>query len=658
MLEGNQYTDVEARNEVKNNEKNYRQQEEEITIFGTRPIPHHEEVPIAALDAEESFKPHSEITFSNILWSLLFGWWVALIFIVLGIVFLCTIYMYQHGLFCFKLARYIIYPCGHYAHRHRKPLGPENIFTKAVWILLSPIFLIPSFASIFLSWESIFYIPMASKFLPGIIKMCFNRPTEIEFFPLIDHAPASRHMPLQWLQNTGSSIYFRYTFMSFEILFINLTPFIVIALACGFLGKEGSFLDDPMFGTFMSLIGAVPCAYVIGICVDDLSHSLGLILGSIINAFFLMLVELILYYLSLAKGLTDVVRSAVVGAFLMNLLIIPGCGMFAAGLKWHEVRLNKKSQSISGTFLLLAVIGVMFPSVYYQIHAHVDFGCDKCVFGDTGNLNCSLCNSSALADLEKDPVYTKYASPLMYAMAIIMPIIYVIGMVFSLRTHKHIFVTKKLSEESKDDHAPKQISNNNQQAITTSNDSLTSSLLTNDKDQLDNFEQGENNESGEESQMSTCLAIIILITATVLFSLMAHVMTEKIPQAIDKMGFSQRFVGLVFYTMIPNCAEYMNAVKFALNGNIGLSMELGNQAAMQTSLIEMPALVLLSLVQHKITGAAQFTLVFPFIDIFCVIVAVFLRNSILQEKFVNYFTGIAFLLVFLLICVVYYFEFF
>ena len=102
----------------------------------------------------------------------------------------------------------------------------------------------------------------------------------------------------------------------------------------------------------------------------------------------------------------------------------------------------------------------------------------------------------------------------------------------------------------------------------------------------------------------------------------------------------------------------MNAVKFALNGNIGLSMELGNQAAMQTALVEMPALVLLSLIQHKITGAAQLTLVFPFIDIFCVIVAVFLRNSILQEKFVNYFTGIAFLLVFLLICVVYYFEFF
>ena len=512
---------------------------------------------------------------------------------------------------------------------------------------------------------------MASKFLPGILKMCFNNPTEVEFYPLVDHAPAPRHMPLQWLQNTGSPIYFRYTFLSFEILFINLIPFIIIALICGFLAPEGSFLNDPMFGTFMSLIGAVPCAYTIGICVDDLSHSLGLILGSIINAFFLMLVELILYYLSLAKGLTDVVRSAVVGAFLMNLLIIPGCGMFAAGLKWQEVRLNKKSQSISGTFLLLAVVGVMFPSVYYQIHAHQNYTCDKCTLSPTGYLDCSLCNSSNLVDLEKDPVYTKYASPLMYAMAIIMPIIYVIGMIFSLKTHKHIFVTKKITNEDDPEENPSKSCNcncnninnnnsnindngNNNNSQNSNDNALSSNLLTVDKDNFDL----EKEESGEEPQMKTWLAITVLITATVLFSIMAHVMTEKIPHAIEKMGFSQRFVGLVFYTLIPNCAEYMNAVKFALNGNIGLSMELGNQAAMQTALVEMPALVLLSLIQHKITGAAQFTLVFPFIDIFCVIVAVFLRNSILQEKFVNYFTGIAFLLVFLLICVVYYFEFF
>jgi Ca2+:H+ antiporter len=140
---------------------------------------------------------------------------------------------------------------------------------------------------------------------------------------------------------------------------------------------------------------------------------------------------------------------------------------------------------------------------------------------------------------------------------------------------------------------------------------------------------------------------------------MAHVITDKIPTVIEDFGLSQRFVGLVFYTLIPNAAEYMNAIKFALNGNIGLSMEIGNQGAILTALIEMPALVALSAVVHSInTGAPMFTLIFPLIDIFCVIIAVLLRNSILAEKSVNYFTGTSFLIIFLLISVVYYFEVF
>jgi Ca2+:H+ antiporter len=203
-------------------------------------------------------------------------------------------------------------------------------------------------------------------------------------------------------------------------------------------------------------------------------------------------------------------------------------------------------------------------------------------------------------------------------MAAGMPIIYIIGVYFSLRSHKHI------------------------------------------------YEPGDHeHEVGPSGGLNKWAAVAILITATLVFSGMAHVITEKIPEVIHKLGLSERFVGLVFYTIIPNAAEYMNAVKFAVNGNIGLSMEIGNQGAILTALIEMPALELLSWVQHKISLAndpeknvAQFTLVFPLIDIFCVIIAVLLRNSILLEKTINYFTGTSFLIIMLLISVVYYFDVF
>jgi Ca2+:H+ antiporter len=157
--------------------------------------------------------------------------------------------------------------------------------------------------------------------------------------------------------------------------------------------------------------------------------------------------------------------------------------------------------------------------------------------------------------------------------------------------------------------------------------------------------------------MNKWVAIVLLMFATLVFVAMAHVITDKIPAVIKDYNLSERFVGLVFYTLIPNAAEYMNAVKFAINGNIGLSMEIGNQGAILTALIEMPALVLMSYIQHKLNAhTPMFTLVFPVVDIFVIIVSVLLRNSILMEKAITYFTGTSFLIIFGLICVVYYFE--
>jgi Ca2+:H+ antiporter len=97
-----------------------------------------------------------------------------------------------------------------------------------------------------------------------------------------------------------------------------------------------------------------------------------------------------------------------------------------------------------------------------------------------------------------------------------------------------------------------------------------------------------------------------------------------------------------------------------VNGKIGLAMEIGNQGATLTALIEMPALVLMSYIQHKLSKhhVGVFTLTFPLIDIFCVMIAVLLRNSILLDKTINYFTGTSFLIIMLLISVVYYFEVF
>lgn len=608
-------------------------------IVGFTPRAPRQEVSLPEIEAAESFKPHKNISVSNIIWSILVGWWISLLYLITGIIFIITIYGYKHGLYCFKMALYIIYPFGKYVTKNSTASGPENFFTKLLWIILFPIYGIGSFLGAFISWELTYYIPM-SKFLFKIIKLSLTEPTAIDIVELQNKGPQKDRFPTLLTHSSGSWMYFKFTLYSFEVPYLNMTPFIILALVCGFIGQTNNFISNPMFGSVVAMIGAIPCAYLIGICVDDLSHQMGLIIGSILNSSFLAIVELILYYFSLRKSdLSDVVRSAITGAFLMNLLIIPGVGMLAAGLKWNEVILNKKSQSISGTILMLGVVAVLFPSIFYHIHSSTIIECTQCQYtGDLNstiasnistitskfskltsffakstslsifdNISCSLCQMKEPLNYNEDPVYKEYTEKLMWSMTAVMPIIYIIGVIFSLKTHPQIFVY-------------------------------------------------ESKEEGENSGMNKWVAIVLLLISTIAFSLMAHVMTDKIPEAIEELNLSPRFVGLVFYTLIPNAAEYMNAIKFALNGNIGLSMEIGNQGALLTSMIELPVLVVMSHVLHKIYHTVLFTLVFPVIDVCAVLISTFLRNSILIEKSVNYLTGVAFLIIFLLISILYFFE--
>jgi Ca2+:H+ antiporter len=59
---------------------------------------------------------------------------------------------------------------------------------------------------------------------------------------------------------------------------------------------------------------------------------------------------------------------------------------------------------------------------------------------------------------------------------------------------------------------------------------------------------------------------------------------------------------------VPNITEFMNAISFALYGNIVLSLEIGSAYALQVCLIQIPAMVGFSLWYNWGMGdVAQYT---------------------------------------------------
>lgn len=406
-----------------------------------------------------------------------------------------------------------------------------------------------------------------------------------------------------------------------EIPYLNLLPLVPVTLYMGYLAPETASIAQPIPGTLISIFASIPCMYVIGVCTEILSGRCGLVLGSFINAILTGLVELILFYFSLKNGLGDVVRAAVTGAFLMNLLVIPGLAMFAAGLKWKEVKINRKVQSVSGTFMFLAIIAVFFPAVFYGFYGNTTLHCETCdcraragprsfIVPNSG-FGCSMCKMDRLVDMEDDVIYTSMAKPLMYAVSCLMPIVYFVGLFFSMKTHKYIY---------------------------------------------DQFEEEQGADEPHHGSLPTWACIVILAITCTLFAIVCEILTDKIGDAIETMGLTQRFAGLVFYTLIPAVAEFINAIRFALEGNMGLSLEIGNQGAMVVSLLQIPALVLISVLMGRKHANEQFTLMFEMIDVFAVIISVLLRNFMLTDKTVNYFTGFAFIVIFVLIAIVYYFD--
>ncbi|KXX75235.1 Low affinity vacuolar monovalent cation/H(+) antiporter [Madurella mycetomatis] len=154
---------------------------------------------------------------------------------------------------------------------------------------------------------------------------------------------------------------------------------------------------------------------------------------------------------------------------------------------------------------------------------------------------------------------------------------------------------------------------------------------------------------------------IVLMGATVLYAIIAEILVDTVDVVLESFEIDEKFLGITLFALVPNTTEFLNAISFAMNGNIALSMEIGSAYALQVCLLQIPALVLFSAVNPqsvpvKDMARYTFSLLFPQWDMVTVILCVFLLSYMYGEGKSNYFKGSILLLSYLVVIIGYYFS--
>lgn len=171
----------------------------------------------------------------------------------------------------------------------------------------------------------------------------------------------------------------------------------------------------------------------------------------------------------------------------------------------------------------------------------------------------------------------------------------------------------------------------------------------------------ENEEGGghESPNWTRGISAGVLLACTLLYAIIAEILVDVVDVILQGSGLNEKFLGLTLFALVPNTTEFMNAMSFAMNGNIALSMEIGSAYALQVCLLQIPAMVAFSAIYDPARlGEAvdTFTLIFPRWDVIAIILSIFLLTYTYIEARSNYHRGSILVLAYIVLMMGFYYA--
>lgn len=286
--------------------------------------------------------------------------------------------------------------------------------------------------------------------------------------------------------------------------------------------------------------------------------------GSLLNATFGNAIELFISIFAIRAGLVEMAQASISGSLIVNILLLISTSMLFGGIKHRDQRFNKESAGVASTMLLIAVAGLSLPTLYSMV---------------TG----------------------RSAGVMSQAVSITLAATYLLGLFFTLFTHRHIFMAKR------------------------------------DVDTAPHWGVGR--------------ASLILLMSVAVIAVESQVLVNMIVPLIETIHLSQLFIGMVLIAIITNVPEHIAAISFGLRDNITLSFEIGMNSAIQIALFVAPILVFVS----PLVSGQPFTLAFTPFELVGLVLAVMIINFIGSDGVCNWLEGVQLVAVYAIIATAFFF---
>ncbi|XP_030587738.1 low affinity vacuolar monovalent cation/H(+) antiporter-like [Archocentrus centrarchus] len=654
--------EVEANKLVNNYRFGFRKWKSHVT---ERPFEDRSDVVKELYSELNVVKPHSGpgqcITCGNVAYVLLFGWWVSLAYFLVGILMFVTITGVPYGKLCWKLCCYFLWPFGNTIHEVGNTLrrccehvpdcecsmeaeednspfllpSPTEVpvpemsgqplrttywrrFATYVWLLLGyPPLVVVHILACFISWILVFTIPVF-KMNARTLGVILLLPPEDVYISAGSQRKRQGYetRALLCCYHAANWYYYKYTVDGINVFASNLLPLVIVALVTGYIDRENKYTSSEV--KFAIAIGSIiPLSYYIGMGIASISAQSNFAVGAVVNATFGSITELTFYITALLRGhqqanscLQEVVKAALTGTLLGCILFIPGICMIIGGLRHSEQRFNSRSAGVSCALLFISIGGVFAPTLFSK--AYGNLVCDSCTNStrpnSTSNSSGPFVCHSCHYDLSNGTLFHNHVQPLVYTVSALLPVAYIIGLLFTLKTHSHIYNIHVGEEEVSSHH-------------------------------------------GTVVHWSRWRSLVILILATVLTSACADLATEHIQPILNQPNISQYFIGVTVLAMVPEIPEIVNGIQFALQNNISLSLEVGSCIAVQVCMLQIPILVLFNAFYD-----VGFVLIFSDQHLWASIFSVILVNYIFMDGKSDYFQGTALVVIYLILLALYYFA--